>query len=99
MKKVYFIDRSCGYLKDCFTCFVFILIVILVYLTRDLNTIKLFIMIGLFLNILMDSLFSINPHYHFDRIGKNEATIIFGSIIVGYLSLFGYYLYTKTKNN
>lgn len=99
MKKVYFIDRSCGYIKDCSACFTFILMGILVYLTGDLNTIKVFIVIYLLLNILIDALYSINPHYHFDRIGNNEATRIFAFVMVGYVSLFGYYLYTKIKNN
>jgi hypothetical protein len=99
MKKVYFIDRSCGYTKDCFIGFVFIALVIIIYLTQDLNTIKLFIIFGLLLNILIDALYSINPHYHFDRIGNNEATKVFGFVIVCYFFLFGYYLYTKIKNN
>ena len=62
-----------GYVKDLFATIGFLICIILINITRDLNNHRRNIISILVLAFILDGLFTINPPWHCEEIGKNSV--------------------------
>ena len=67
-----------GYIKDLIASIFFILSIILIINTKDLNKIKGNIIYILSICAIVDGIYSINKNYHYQKIGYNVSTISLG---------------------
>lgn len=73
---------SVGYIKDGFAFIMFLASFYIVYLVKDLNSLKPFVLFGLFCGGIVDGLFTLYPNFHKTIWGYNLPTYI--------LLLFGF---------
>ena len=73
---------SVGYIKDGFAFIMFLASFCIVYLVKDLNSLKHFVLFGLFCGSVVDGLFTFYPDFHKTIWGHNLPTYI--------LLLFGF---------
>jgi len=57
-------ERSLGYIKDVLACIVFFICFLIVYVSSNIQYLKIWILIGLTLAFIMDGIFSIYPSLH-----------------------------------
>lgn len=80
----YTMINNAGYNKDRIASFVFFISIFFVYYLKNLDKIKNLIMLILFIGFLIDFSYTINPEYHFTKLGYNTPTYI---ICAGFISL------------
>lgn len=76
--------NNAGYNKDRIASFVFFISIFFVYYLKNLDKIKNLIILILFIGFLIDFSYTINPEYHFTKLGYNNPTYI---ICAGFISL------------
>jgi hypothetical protein len=84
---------SAGYIKDGIGSFLFIIAFIFISYFKDINQFKNLFLIIITICFIIDFSFTLNPNFHFKRIGFNiPSYLVFGGII---LILFTNIIYIK----
>ena len=88
----YSIINNAGYYKDFMASIMFLIAIIIIYKVKDLNKLKKMALIILILCFFVDMSFTINPEYHYTKIGYNTPSyIIFGgALILIFITLINY---------
>lgn len=88
----YSIINNAGYYKDYIASILFLIAIIILYKVKDLNKLKNMVLCILILCFFVDLSFTINPEYHYTKIGYNTPSyIIFGgALILIFITLINY---------
>ena len=81
----YTIINNAGYNKDKIASFLFFISIIFVYYLKSLDKIKNLIIFILIIGFLIDFSYTVNPEYHFTKLGYNIPTYI---LYAGFISVF-----------
>ena len=68
--------NTIGYTKDKVAAVLFLVLSILLYFVKDFNKLKYAFIIALLIGFTVDASFTINPKYHFKKIGNNIPSYI-----------------------
>lgn len=78
----YSIIDNAGYNKDKIASFLFIIAIIIIYYLKSLDKIKNLIIMILIICFIIDFSYTINPEYHFTKLGYNNPTyILYGGLL------------------
>ena len=81
---------SVGYVKDGFAFIMFTALLCIVYLVKDFNSLKPFVLFGLFCGGVVDGLFTLYPTFHNTIWGYNLPTYILLLFGLSFLSVVLY---------
>jgi len=88
----YTILNNAGYTKDKIASLLFFISIFFVYYLKNLDKIKNLIILILLIGFLIDFLFTLNPEYHFTKIGYNiPSYIIYSGVIFVFILLVIYH--------